>query len=81
MKAGNESERQWLDRSVSSVRLLVIVVAADRVVAGIVLYLAPGLPWARYSETVHRTGALGSRWARLHPGVYGDAPYRLTLTV
>lgn len=44
MKVVNDSERQWWKCSVSSVRRVVILVAEDRVVAGIVLYLAQDSP-------------------------------------
>lgn len=52
MKVVNDSERQWWKCSVSSVRLVVILVAEDRPVAGIVLYLAqdsPGLTIVEHS--------------------------------
>lgn len=39
------------------------------------------LPWAHYTGMLRRMGVLASCWTCLHPAVYGDAAYRLTLTV
>lgn len=80
MKVVNDSERQWWKCSVSSVRWVMILVAEDRTGAGILLYLAQDSPGLTIVELC-RLGALAPCWACLHPLVYGDAAYRLTLTV
>lgn len=58
---------------------VVIPVAEDRSAAGILLYLA------ECSHRAHYTGPLCRRGSHaapcLRPALYGDATYRLTLTV
>lgn len=60
-------------------RQFVILVAKDRSVAGIVLYLAQ----YSFGLTIleHFADSRPSCWACLHPAVYEDSAYRLTLTV
>lgn len=79
VKVVNDSKSQWWKCSVSFIRWAVILDAEDRhwdsTLPG------PGLPWAHSSGTLCWMGALASCWASLYPAVYGDAAYRLTVTV